>query len=163
MNEDLQKQADDTVDSLNNYEPRPREEPLKEVLSEETVAAIQSQPFVVIPPDTPVLRAMQTLAGLEIGCVLVGEDDRLVGIFTQRDVLDRVAEQYEQVKDLPISELMTSNLVAVYDSDPAAAALCAMAAGGYRHVPVLNMNEEIVGIVGPQRVTAFLQQYLEDT
>jgi CBS domain-containing protein len=144
------------------YEPRPEEDPLKTTLVEEKVAAIQSKPFVVISPDTPVFRALQTLAGLEIGCVLVAENERLVGIFTQRDVLDKVSERFEEVKDLPISELMTSRVVAVYDSDPAGAALGAMAAGGYRHVPVLDMDEKIVGIVAPQRVTAFLQKHLGD-
>jgi CBS domain-containing protein len=161
MNDETRRGKDEALEALSKYAPLASEDPLKEALAEETVAAMESQPFVMISPETPVVRAMQTLAGLEIGCVLVGENNRLAGLFTQRDVLNKVAERFDEVKGLPIRELMTSNVVAVYDTDPAAAALCAMAAGGYRHVPVLNMHEKVVGIVAPQRVTAFLQKYLE--
>jgi CBS domain-containing protein len=88
--------------------------------------------------------------------MIADDDDRLVGVFSDRDALVRVAERYDEVKDLPVSQVMTANPVFIRNTDSAAAALCVMAVSGYRHVPVVDIDGQIVGIVSPQRVTAFL-------
>jgi CBS domain-containing protein len=49
--------------------------------------------------------------------------------------------------------------VFAYETDSAGAALSVMAVSGFRHVPVLDVDDKIVGIVSPPRVTAFLQQH----
>jgi CBS domain-containing protein len=88
------------------------------------------------------------------------EGPRLVGLFSERDVLNKVAENFERTSTLPVSELMTKKIMSVEDSDPAGAALCLMAAFGYRHAPVLGSKGEVVGIVSPQRMLEFLQRFL---
>ncbi len=153
--------ADEFQDPLENYEPKTFSDGLERTLCEETVAAIHSQPFKTIADDTPVEEALQTLTGIDIASVLVVNQNRLAGIFTDRDVLDNAALNYEEVKDLPVKEIMTKNPVFVRDQDSPAAALCVMAAAGYRHVPVLNSQDEIVGIISPQRICEFLADHLE--
>ena len=74
----------------------------------------------------------------------------------------RVALEHEAMRDRPVSEVMTANPVCVHESDSAAAALSVMAVSGYRHVPVVDLDDKIVGIVSPQRVTAFLRKYFTD-
>ncbi|MCZ7644048.1 MAG: CBS domain-containing protein [Planctomycetota bacterium] len=117
--------------------------------------------MTAIPPETTVEQALRTLAGLEIACVLVAREGRLLGLFSERDVLDKVAERYEELKDKPITEVMTPDPVYVYESDRAGKALCVMAVSGYRHVPVVDVNERILGIVSPLRVMRFLQSRCE--
>ena len=60
-----------------------------------------------------------------------------------------------------VSEVMTPNPVFLYETDSLASALCVMALYGFRHVPVLDLKENIVGIVSPQRVAMFLQEQIE--
>ena len=136
-------------------------DPLEVALVEKTVAAIQSQPFAAVTPNTSIADAVSKLADLEIGCLLVAENGKLVGVFSHRDVLDKVADRYEQIKDRPGSEVTSSNPVIVHESDSAAAALHVMAVSGFRHVPVMNLNDEPVGIVSPQRVLGFLQEHFQ--
>ena len=62
-------------------------DPLEKAILEHTVDAVESQPCAIVSPDTPVHQAVQRMSNLEIACLLVGENERLVGIFTQRDVL----------------------------------------------------------------------------
>ncbi|NIL99096.1 MAG: CBS domain-containing protein [Planctomycetales bacterium] len=150
---------EDFQDPLENYEPKTYEDPLEQALAEETVSAIRHEPYVRIPPDTPVQAAVEKLAGLHVACLLVEQEGKLVGVFSDRDVLSRVAEEYDQLKDQPVSEVMTNNPIYVYETDSPAAALAVMAVAGYRHVPVLNLDDQLVGIVSPQRVTAFLHRY----
>ncbi len=152
---------DDFQDPLENYEPKTYDDVVEQALAEKTVTEIQHAPFTTIAPDTSIASAIEKLAASHIACLLVAEEGKLVGVFTDRDVLDKVALEYDQVKDAPVSNVMAANPVYVYETDPAAAALSVMAVGGYRHVPILDLDDQLVGIVSPQRVTAFLQRHLE--
>ena len=65
----------------------------------------------------------------------------LVGVFSDRDVLERVALEYDQVKDRPVQRTDDRRTPwCVYESDSAAAALSIMAVSGFRHVPVTNVD-----------------------
>ena len=152
------KATDEFVDPLQNYDPKKYNDPLEKALAEETVAAIQTTPVATVTPDTPVHSAIRTLAGLKVSCLLVVDDGKLVGVFSDRDVLERVALEYDYVKDHRVGELMTTNPVFVYLSDSAAAALSIMAVSGFRHVPVTDIEQKVVGIVSPQRVAEFLRR-----
>jgi CBS domain-containing protein len=151
---------DDFQDPLENYDPAVYRDALEEALAEQTVCAIRSQPYVSVHPDTPTLTAVEKLANLHVACLLVEEDGQLVGVFTDRDVLDKVALEVEEVHSRPLREAMTANPVFVYESDSAAAALSVMAVSGFRHVPVVDLDKKAVGIVSPHRVTVFLNEHL---
>lgn len=148
-------------DPLEDYEPKQYDDPLEQALAEETVASVQSTPYASVPSDTPVAVAVERLTQLHVACLLIEDDERLVGVFSDRDVLNQVALEYDSVKDKPVAEVMTSDPVYVYETDSSAAVLAVMAISGYRHVPVLNLEDKIVGIASPQRVTAFLQRHFD--
>ncbi len=153
--------ADEFQDPLENYEPRQFDDPLEQALVEEEIGTIRHEPFTTISPDMPVHEAVKELAALHHACLLVAENDRLLGVFSERDVLTRLAFEYEEIKDRPVSEVMTSDTIYVYETDSAVASLAVMALCGYRHVPVLDLNDNLVGIISPQRVTEFLQHHFE--
>ena len=163
MPDPVQPDPENFQDPLENYEPREYNDELERALAEEPVTAMHTQPFLAIPDSTPIHAALETLAGRDIASTLVtGSDERLVGIFSDRDVLDNVALEYDEMKDRPVSDVMTKNPIHVRDDESSAAVLCVMAAAGYRHVPVVDGGGKIVGIVSPQRVGEFLQQHLGD-
>ena len=147
------------VDPLENYDPKTYDDPLEKAIAEETVSAIKHQPQATIDPSASVASAIHKLAAGHVACLLVAEDDRLVGVFTDREVLNKVATDQDAMEK-PVGEYMTSDPVFVYEDDPAAAALCVMAVSGYRHVPVVDNDLRIKGIISPKRVTEFLSQHL---
>ncbi len=151
--------ADEFQDPLENYDARTCNDALEQALAEKSVEAIQTTPYASIPPTTPVRDAVQQLADLHIACLLVEQDGKLAGLFSDRDALDKVALEYDELADRPVSEVMTTEPVFVYDTDSSAAVLAVMAVSGYRHVPVLALDHSIVGIASPQRVTEFLSRY----
>lgn len=152
--------TDEFQDPLENYAPKVYADPLERALAEETVASIQHQPVATVSSATPVAAAVSRLAHLHVACLLVEDQGQLVGVFTDRDVLDRVALEYDAVKELPVCDLMTPNPVVIYEADSAAAALSVMAVCGLRHVPITDVAGQALGIVSPQRVTAFLRKHL---
>lgn len=150
---------DDFQDPLDNYEPRQYDDPLEEALVEKEIGTIRHEPFTTISPDTPVHEAVAKLANLHVACLLVAENDHLQGIFSERDVLEKIAFEYDKVKDSPVREVMTTDPIYVYETDSAIASLSVMALCGYRHVPVVDLNDNLTGIVSPQRLTEFLLQH----
>ncbi|MGI9473905.1 MAG: CBS domain-containing protein [Rubripirellula sp.] len=161
--QDSRTPDDELYDPLSDYEPASYDTPLQEALAEESVMAIQAQPFPQVEPSTTVRNAVQKLHDLKVASLLVVEQGRLVGIFTERDVLENVAERFQNVADRPVADVMTLEPIVVYECDPIGAALAAIAIGGYRHVPVLSMADEIIGIVSPRRLFDFLENRFPNT
>ena len=151
--------ADDFQDPLENYEPREYDDPLEEALNEQAIGTIRHEPFSTISPDTPVHEAVEKLVRLHIACLLVSENDKLVGVFSERDVLAKVALEYDEVRDRPVRDVMTTDPIYVYETDSAITSLSVMSMCGYRHVPVLDLNDKLTGIVSPKRLTEFLLHY----
>ncbi len=147
-------------DPLKDYSPPQFEDDLEQALCDTELATVDMKPFDAISPKTKVIDAMKNMAELGIACLMVARDDgKIVGVFTERDVLEKVAEDFEQVKNLPVRVVMTPNPICAYEMDLPAKALNLMATGGFRHIPILDADDHIVGILGPRRVTRFLQTY----
>lgn len=149
---------DSFEDPLENYEAKTYNDPLEKAIAEEAVVRIQHQPHASIGPDMSVAHAIAKLASEHVACLTVEEDGKLVGLFTNREVLDKVALE-KDVLDKPVRDVMTQEPLVVHEDDPIAAALCVMSVHGYRHVPVLDAGGRVKGIISPQRVTNFLSEH----
>ena len=160
MNEEV-RDPDEFQDPLENYEPRQFDDPLEQALVEEEIGTIRHEPFSTISPDTPVHEAVAQLAGKHVACLLISEQDRLLGVLSDRDVLSKVVFECETIRDRPVRDVMTDDPIFVYETDSAVAALSVMALCGYRHVPVLDLNDNLIGIISPQRVTEFLENHFQ--
>lgn len=147
----------DFQDPLEDFEPVEYGSELERALAEDPTTTMTLQPFAEVTPDTLVHRAVQVLHGLKIASLLVVDDRKLVGIFTERDVLEKIAEKYDSFADTPISEVMTRDPLVVHGDDPTGAAMAAIAAAGYRHVPVVDRQGEVLGIASPRRAFHFFE------
>ena len=83
----------------------------------------------------------------DIGAVLiVGDDGRIAGIFSERDLLTRVATPNADNKTRPVGEFMTPNPETLRPTDSLAFVLHKMDCGGYRHLPILT-NGQPSGVI----------------
>jgi CBS domain-containing protein len=89
-----------------------------------------------VTPDTLVSAAIETMHDASIDCLLVVDDGKLVGIFTDRDAVVRVAGK--RVETSRIADVMTPKPVTLRHDDPIALAIHRMAVGGFRHIPILR-------------------------
>lgn len=148
-------------DPLSNYnEPEFDDELEQSLLQDEISKVLTYQPFKTVKSNTTVLDAMKIMSELDIACLMVTENDRLVGVFSERDVLYKVVEDFDKASKLPIKDLMTPDPIIVYETDCPAKALNQMATGGFRHVPVLTVDDRIAGILGPRRIVKYVEKYL---
>lgn len=148
-------------DPINNFGPQAHEDELERSLVEDTVRAMATTPFAAVPPGTSVEEVMKLMAERDIACVTIIEDGKLLGVFSSRDVLVRVAEDFERLRGAPIRQVMTPDPVKVYVTDSPAKALNLMAVGGFRHIPILDVDEKVVGILGPRRVIDYIGRHLD--
>lgn len=127
---------------------------------------VQGQTVVSAPADTTVRAAAITMARHKIGAILVVDDQgRLAGLFTERDVLNRVVAQGLDPDGTQLSSVMTSVLQTASPDKPLAHALHMMFEGGFRHVPVVEDGRP-VGMVSARNALGLeIQQFekeLED-
>ncbi|REJ92558.1 MAG: CBS domain-containing protein [Planctomycetota bacterium] len=148
-------------DPLENYDAPEYADALEKNLMEQRVSDLRTQPFISIGPELTVREALATLVGEDIACATVVEDGRLVGLFSDRDALERVALEYDDVCDKPVREVMTKEPLFVREDDSPAAALCVMAGAGYRFVPVLGADDRVTGLLNPPRLGDFLQAHFD--
>ena len=114
---------------------------------DEKVATVMRQAWLVkVGPEMAVARAAALMAAKNVGALVVLEDERLVGIFTERDIVFRVLAAGLDPSDTPVGEVMTREPVTVAPERPFGYALALMHRGGFRHLPVVEEGKT-VGIV----------------
>ena len=114
-------------------------------------------------PEEKVLDVARRMNDRNVGAlVIVDDDDRAVGILTDRDITIRVTAQGLDGISLPISEVMTPQPVTVSEITTAREALYAMRAGGFRRLPVVNRQREVVGIVTLDDLLELFASFLTD-
>jgi CBS domain-containing protein len=116
-------------------------------LMDDRVSVLQPHPPVTFPPEGTVGEAMQVMLARNIGALLIVDAaGRLLGIFSERDLLTRVAGKQVDYAGRPVAEVMTPNPETVRESDSLAFVLHKMDSGGYRHVPVVREGQ-VLGVI----------------
>ena len=146
-------------------------EPLRSMDIPETAQAISESAFSAplaslrllrppaLAPVASVREAVALLVENKGGAVLVVDGDSLSGIFTERDVLKKVAGRPGAL-DAPVAEYMTTDPVVVRDDETVAVALHKMAGGGFRHVP-LGTAEGYRVVTASDALKWVVERYIE--
>ncbi len=114
---------------------------------------------LVVQPGTPVREAIALMQRTKEGCVLVCDPSgTVVGIFTERDVLRRVIGE-RVLPDSPMTEVMSTKLACVRETDTVTRALQLLHREGLRHLPVVDDQHQAVGLVSIRRVFEYLVEH----
>ena len=124
----------------------------------ESVSRLQPTPPLSIDAAAPVRAAIDLMRKGKVGCLLVTVGGRVVGIFTERDLLIRVLAA-DQPLETPMGRCMTPNPVTVHPKDPVRVAIKRMEKGGYRHLPVVDDGDRPIGILSARRVVHYLVEH----
>ena len=116
---------------------------------------------VIVYKNTKVTRAVELFNEKDVGCLLVVDETngKLIGIFTERDVVRKLFNKGPDLLNVTIEDYMTKRPDALHLSDPIAYALNRMAAGGYRHVPLVDKDWKPVGFLSIRDIVDHLADY----
>jgi CBS domain-containing protein len=107
-----------------------------------------------IGADAPVLEAVRSMVGANVGSLLVKRGEEIVGIVSERDYLRRVAREGPTGDDVTVGEIMSSPLIVVAPETSIDECMALMTDRRIRHVPVVE-GGEVVGIVSIGDVVKF--------
>src|SRR5260370_6472916 len=111
---------------------------VEQSLMADTVATLKPRPAVTLPTTATVAHAIRTMLEGDIGAVLiVDEKGELAGIFSERDLLTKVAGSAD-FADAPVSSFMTPRPETARETDSLAFVLHKLDSGSYRHLPVVK-------------------------
>jgi CBS domain-containing protein len=108
-----------------------------------------------VAPNATVGDVLKQMVDLRIGCVMVVDKGKLVGIFSERDALMKLNTDAKKFLGRPISQFMTADPVTLETNDKIAFALHKMNVGGYRHVPIL-FHGQLVGVISIRDILRYL-------
>lgn len=111
------------------------------------ISEVMTHDVRIATPDDSVQSAARIMESEDFGSLPVGENDRLVGMLTDRDITIRAVARGLAPQDCKVREVMSSDVKYVYEDEPVAAAARVMGDLHVRRLPVLNREKRLVGIV----------------
>jgi CBS domain-containing protein len=135
---------------------------LQENLISDRVSLLGQSTLVTVTPDTTVGNAISLMRERRCGCVVVCQGDQLAGIFTERDVLKRVLATGADLNSR-IDAFMTENPVTIRPADNVGVVIRRMLDGGDRHLPVVDENGRVLGIVSVKGLIHYFVEYFPAT
>ena len=132
---------------------------LQGALLEDTVRLLAPSEPLKLEPDHSVARAIQAMVHNRRAAVVIVDDaDRLVGIFTERDVLTRVLGGGRVARDTLLRDVMTPDAESLRPDDRICFAINRMHAGGYRSLPLVDDQHRPIGIITVNDVVRWLAE-----
>ncbi len=114
-----------------------------------------AQDFATASPDLSVREVIRLLNDDGQHCAIILEGERIAGIFTERDILQKIAGQFEERADAPVARYMTPNPATLQYDAPVAFGLNRMMVGGYRHIPIVR-DGKLAGVVSVRAILGYL-------
>jgi CBS domain-containing protein len=121
------------------------------------VLALGIDPPVIADAETSLREIVREMRDRRVSCALLTREDRLAGVFTERDVVTRVAGVHGAL-DGPVAEVMTPDPEHIRRGDRLSTALRLMHRRGYRHIPVVDDDGRPLGCVRHKDVVDYLAQ-----
>ncbi len=122
-------------------------------MPEKTIREILNSNIISVSPDTPVVEAISIMSSKNISCILVIQDKKPVGIFTERDVVRSLSIGVVYLEKCKISELMNKPVLSASIDMNIYQAYDLLEKNRLRHLAIVNSNGEIVGVVTQTDIT----------
>lgn len=113
-------------------------------------------PAIIVSPDSTVMQAVDASLPARVGAVAVVEKGRMIGIFTERDVMLKVVHQRRDPETTLIREVMTSPVTSVKPDTPVPEVLALMLDRHIRHLPLSSDGSTVEGILSIRNVLQYM-------
>lgn len=123
---------------------------------EQRVRVLPTDDYVAVSPFTPLSQAIEAMKSDEGGCVIISDDGRVAGIFTERDLLTKVVGQPVDL-DSPISEWMQPAVETLSTYATVGDAVKLMNDRSFRNIPLVK-NGELVGSISVFDIITYLAE-----
>jgi len=99
------------------------------------------------PPETPLAQLAKKMMELDVGSIPVGENDRLIGMVTDRDITCRAVANGKDISRLTARDVMSKGIIYCTDTEDLDDALRLMEVNRIRRLPVINDKKRMIGML----------------
>jgi CBS domain-containing protein len=150
-------ESEEYLEYLENEEQPPRT--LDDRFLREPISVLQPPSPVCAERGTSVADVVRQMQDHHIGCVLIVEEGKLSGIFTERDLLAEVFGSKLDSETTSVDRFMTVNPETLKPSDSIVFALNKMSLGGFRHIPLLDDESRPVGVISVKDIVDYIADF----
>jgi len=127
------------------------------------IRALKLQKSVIVDPGTSIAEVTDSMSRESVGCALVENNGKLVGIFTERDIMRKILGRGYDHQKVKVGDYMTPNPESLHLDDPIAFALNRMSVGGFRHVALVDRHEKPIGFVSVRDIVDYIIDFYDTT
>ena len=131
--------------------------PIAARLKEVKIRHLPLREPALVERGASVMEAVEAIKARQLGCALVCERGRLVGIFTERDLLNRVLDGPDRYS-APVERFMSPEPARLSPDDPIEAAMRLMHEGDYRNIPLVDGDGRAAGVVTVRDVITYFAE-----
>ena len=132
---------------------------IQDVMTKDSIADLNPAAPITIDADASLAKAIRQMNAHNIGCLLVTDaNDKLMGIFTEQDVLQRVVGLVDDMATAVMADYMTPDPIVLTSNLPIAHALHVMSLHGFRHLPLIDDNNRPDGIISFRDVVRHIKK-----
>ena len=131
---------------------------LTETLRSELIKHLPLPEAIVFSEETPISEVIEKMKAARRGCVLIERDGQLHGLLSEKDVVVKVVDK-ELPGTTPVSEIMVTRLETLCLEDTVGTAIEVMARGGYRHVPLVDADRKILGMMSARDIVSYIVEH----
>ncbi len=131
---------------------------IEDILRDDSIKAMNLDPVESIPASARLRDVIAAMQKKRSSAVVIVEAERVVGIFTERDLLNRIVGLALN-EDLLISDVMTSSPRTMSPEDRIADAIHLMTDRGYRHIPLVDDKGRNVGLLSARHIVEFIAEH----
>jgi CBS domain-containing protein len=131
---------------------------IENVLHETKIRHLDLAPLVCVEADDPLREVVDAMRSQRVGCVLVTEDHKLAGIFTERDLLTKIDDNSAEYSR-SVREFMTPQPKTLHLDDSFAEAIHLMDEGGYRDIPLVDSEGRLLGRLAVANIIDYLAEH----
>lgn len=144
-------------EAYHDVEPVPR--PLDYRMLSEPIRMLQTRPAPTLALGSRLSEAVREMQRHRVGCVMVVDGGRLVGILTERDILYKILGTGRDLGDMPVDAVMTVDPEVLTPEDAIVYAFQKMSVGGFRHVPLVDAQRRPVGMLSVKDVVDWVVEF----
>lgn len=111
--------------------------------------------ILTMSKDTPLIEAVKAMVQRNCGSVVIVQDRQPVGIFTERDLLNKVVGQNKDASILCLRDVMTVDIKTAHAEDGVAVSMRRMSQGRFRHLPIVDQDGNLVGLLSQGDFVAY--------
>jgi len=127
----------------------------------QSIGVLDPREPYIIDHETSLEDSVDIMKTKRIGCLVIKDSSKkMVGIFTERDLL---LKAFGNDITRPVSDYMTKNPTSAHLMDPMAYALNLMSHGGFRHLPLIDDDGDVVGIISIKDIVDFIAHKMTES